>query len=139
MSLIIDNIITEGLLSGSTVLGNTANFSTLTATSISATTFYGNADGMTHNLTGTTILNFGAPISGETYDASTAVTNSSISFNSNVFYTSISSSDHDQTDFLLENIKLTESDINPGVGFTINAVAPNGTWGAYNINYKIIN
>lgn len=139
MSLIIDNITTEGVLSGSTVLGNTANFSSLTATSISATTYYGSADGMTHNLTGTTILNFGASLSGETYDASTAVTNSNISFNSNVFYTYSSSPDHDQTDFLLENIKITESDINPGVGFTINAIAPNGTWGAYYINYKIIN
>lgn len=139
MSLIVDNITTEGLLSGGTMLANTANITDLFVTNLTATTITGNGDNLTHNLTGTTILNFDALITGETYDASTAVTNSNITFNSNVFYTSISSPNHDQTDFLLENIKITESDINPGVGFTINAVAPNGTWGAYYINYKIIN
>ena len=50
------------------------------------------------------------------------------------------SSNHDSIeDSLIEDIKYEISDKIEGVGFTIYAYAPMGTWGEYNIEYKIIN
>lgn len=42
--------------------------------------------------------------------------------------------DHDPDDVLVEQIRAYTADVNPGVGFTLYAVAPNGTWGRYTID-----
>ena len=42
-------------------------------------------------------------------------------------------------ELLIENISLRESDLIAQSGFTINAYSECGTWGEYNIVYKIIN
>jgi hypothetical protein len=45
-----------------------------------------------------------------------------------------STADHDIEDALLEQITAHAYSINAGVGFSVRAHAPNGTWGRYNIN-----
>lgn len=47
------------------------------------------------------------------------------------------SSDHDPEDGLLEGLLLNAT-IQPGVGYTVYAHAPNGTWGRYNVNVSCI-
>lgn len=42
--------------------------------------------------------------------------------------------DHDGEDALLEGIIASVTALSAGVGFTITAHAPNGTWGRYTIN-----
>jgi hypothetical protein len=44
------------------------------------------------------------------------------------------SADHDAEDVLIEEIQFAVTAVNNGVGFTVTASAPNGTWGRYTIN-----
>ncbi len=44
------------------------------------------------------------------------------------------SADHDAEDALIEELKVCVTALNAGVGFTITAHAPWGTWGRYNFN-----
>jgi hypothetical protein len=44
------------------------------------------------------------------------------------------SPDHDPEDGLIEGIVACVSALDPGVGFTVMAFAPAGTWGRYTIN-----
>lgn len=44
------------------------------------------------------------------------------------------SADHDAEDGLIEGIVACVSALDPGVGFTVMAFAPAGTWGRYTIN-----
>jgi hypothetical protein len=45
-----------------------------------------------------------------------------------------SSADHDPEDGLIEGITACVSALDPGVGFTVMAFAPAGTWGRYTLN-----
>jgi hypothetical protein len=42
--------------------------------------------------------------------------------------------DHDAEDALIEGLTASVTALSAGVGFTITAHAPNGTWGQYNFN-----
>jgi len=42
--------------------------------------------------------------------------------------------DHDGEDALIEEMQASVTALNAGVGFTVSAFAPNGTWGRYTIN-----
>jgi hypothetical protein len=44
------------------------------------------------------------------------------------------SADHDAEDVLIEEIKFAVTSVTNGVGFTVTASAPHGTWGRYTIN-----
>lgn len=45
-----------------------------------------------------------------------------------------STADHDPEDALLEQLQISVSDLVPGVGFTVQAHAPEGTFGLYNVH-----
>lgn len=124
-----------------TVTGLTANI--ISATTISANTLNingSNLNNITTSFTGTTIIDFDSQISGETTYTSTAITNSNITSYSNVIIRVLPSTNHpDIEDSMIDNLSFTQSDIVDGVGFTLNAFASEGTWGIYNIFYKIIN
>ena len=133
-SIWVQEIVTE--FTGGTVDG-------LTATTISATTYSGDGSqltGVVHAFTGVTSIDFGFPLALEGDFTTTAVTNSNIIASSFVLYNITPSTDHAQTeDSLLDGLVLSTSNIVDGVGFTINAIANNNTWGVYNVSYKIIN
>lgn len=97
--------------------------------------------GSAQAITGTTKINFGYSNSaGEGDYATTAVTNSNVMSYSSIMYRITTSTDHpDVEDSLLDDIDLKESNIVDGVGFTLNAYATNGSWGEYNVYYRIIN
>lgn len=97
--------------------------------------------GSAQAITGITKINFGySSGSGEGDYATTAVTNSNVMSYSSIIYRIATSTDHpDVEDSLLDDIDLKESNIVDGVGFTLNAYATNGSWGEYNIYYRIIN
>lgn len=132
-----------GLISGSSVVVANLTATTLSASTVTATNFFGNGSNLTGvptEFTGLTYISFGSFVSGETSFASTAVTDSNITANSNImFYFSASTNHLDVEDSLLDALMLKESGLNPGVGFTLNATASNDTWGAYLVKYKIIN
>lgn len=46
----------------------------------------------------------------------------------------VASADHDAEDALLEGITASVTALSAGVGFTLTAHAPSGTWGRYNFN-----
>jgi uncharacterized protein YjbI with pentapeptide repeats len=116
---------------------------TISGTSITATNFYGNGSnlaGVPTVFTGITTINFGALLSGEDSYATTAVTDSNITANSFLIFNFSASTNHvDDEDILLDGINVYASEINPSVGFNLNATAMNDTWGAYTVLYKIIN
>ena len=141
----------------------------LTATTISATTYYNlptelfvtggtysagtatftNNTGGTFNvsgfftgntMTGQTSVDFGFTGGGESDYATTVVSNTNIQQSSMVMYSVIPSTHHQQTeDSLLDGLTFKTSDIVGGVSFTINSYSLNNTWGSYNVFYKIIN
>ena len=139
----VNNITFSGTAIGGTVQAGAGTFTSLSGTNISATTYYGNGinlTGVVHGFTGTTSLDFGCPISGESSCAVTAVTNSNINAFSNVIIRFVSSTDHESVaESMLELITLNQSDIIDGVGFNINAYACEGSWGIYNVIYRIVN
>ena len=121
----------------------TAYVGVVSATTISATTFYGNATNLTGvatEFTGVTTIDFGCPVSGETGFTTIVVLNSNVTNNSYMMFSFSASTNHlDSEEPSIEGIILKESDINPGVGFTLNAYSGGDSWGVYNIKYKIIN
>jgi len=89
---------------------------------------------------GTASLDFGFTASQEGDTTTATITNSNTKLTSLIIINSSTSSNHDSIeDSLIEDIKYEISDKIEGVGFTIYAYAPMGTWGEYNIEYKIIN
>ena len=89
---------------------------------------------------GTASLDFGFSTGFEGASTTTVVTTSLVKSNSLIVINSLTSSNHESVeDFLLEDINYEISDKIEGVGFTIYAYAPNGTWGQYLVEYKIIN
>lgn len=129
--------ITAATLNNLTVSGS-SSFSSLTASTI-----FGDGTGLTgvaHAFTGTTTLNFGSAISGETSYCLTSVTNNNINSTSIVNIRVTTSTNHpDVEDSLLDELTFTTSDIVDGVGFTINCYASQDSWGEYNVMYKILN
>ena len=89
---------------------------------------------------GTASLDFGFTASQEGDTTTATITNSNTKLTSLIIINSSTSSNHGSIeDSLIEDIKYEIFDKIEGVGFTIYAYAPMGTWGEYNIEYKIIN
>jgi hypothetical protein len=89
---------------------------------------------------GTASLDFGFTASQEGDIATASVLSTYTKLTSLIIINSSTSSNHHSVeDSLIEDIKYEISDKIEGVGFTIYAYAPMGTWGEYNIEYKIIN
>jgi hypothetical protein len=89
---------------------------------------------------GTASLDFGFTASQEGDIATTSVLATSIRPTSIIVINSLTSSNHlTVEDSLIEDVKFEVSNKTEGVGFTIYAYAPQGTWGIYNVEYKIIN
>ena len=158
---------TSTAFTGGTVTGSTTFTGGLTATTFSATTYLGlptdirvtggtyssgtavftnntggtfSVTGLTTTFTGITTLDFGSPISGESSYATTAVINTNINQFSTVMIRFTSSVNHpDVGDSIIEELTVNQSDIIDGVSFNINAYAVGGTWGVYNVIYRIIN
>jgi hypothetical protein len=92
------------------------------------------------NETGTTSVNFGAAISGETSFTTVTVSSTTVTDLSNIVLTIISSTNHpDIEDSMIDGVVLSKSDIVDNVSFNINAFSSEGTWGVYNIKYLILN
>lgn len=117
-------------------LGETATYS-----NGSFVTWNGNSWRLiTSSTYGTASLNFGFTVSQEESTTTAVVTNGNTKSNSLIVINSLTSSNHQSVeDFLLEDIQYEIGDKIEGTGFTIYAYAPMGTWGEYNIEYKIIN
>jgi hypothetical protein len=134
---------TGGVFTGGTVNGATLFTGGLSANTFSASTYYGNGinlTGVAHAFTGTTTLDFGSPISGESSCCTTTVANTNINQFSTVMIRFTSSVNHpDVNDSIIEELTVNQSDIIDGVSFNINAYAGGGTWGVYNVIYRIIN
>jgi hypothetical protein len=89
---------------------------------------------------GTAALDFGFTASQEGDIATATVLNTYTRSQSIIVINSLTSSNHlTVEDSLIEDVKFEISDKIDGVGFTIYAYAPQGTWGTYNVEYKIIN
>jgi hypothetical protein len=85
-------------------------------------------------------LNFGFTASQEGDIATASVLSTYTKSKSIIVINSLTSSNHlTVEDSLIEDVKFEISDKIEGVGFTIYAYAPQGTWGQYNVEYKIIN
>ena len=120
------------------VTGGTYNNGTAIFTNNTGGTF--SVTGLTTTFTGITTLDFGSPISGESSYATTAVINTNINQFSTVMIRFTSSVNHpDVGDSIIEELTVNQSDIIDGVSFNINAYAGGGTWGVYNVIYRIIN
>lgn len=148
--------------------GNSGGFvNGLTATTISGTTYYGlptdvtvtggtlsngivtmnnniggtfTISGFSTTNNGTTSLDFGFSNGLEGDYTMTGVTNPNITSDSQVLINVIPSTDHNEIeDSLLDGLDFRVSNIIDGVGFDIHSYAKNGSWGIYNIRYKIIN
>jgi hypothetical protein len=125
---------------GGTVSGATNFINGLSANTISATTYYNLPTYFASTFTGLTSLDFGFTDGLEGDYVSTAITNSNILTTSQVLINILPSTDHNESeDSLLDGLNFRISDIVNGVGFNINCYASNGTWGIYNLSYKIIN
>lgn len=89
---------------------------------------------------GTASLDFGFTASLEGDIATASVLNTYTKTKSIVVINSLTSSNHNTVlDSLIEDVKFEISDKIEDIGFTIYAYAPNGTWGEYIVEYKIIN
>lgn len=86
--------------------------------------------------TGTATVNFGAS-SQESSNATVTVSNPSVQSGSVIIVSpaGTSTADHDPDDYQWDNISAYVTNIVAGVGFDVVGVAPNGSWGRYNINY----
>jgi hypothetical protein len=138
------------IVSGSSYFTDGITASSISVNSASVTMLYGGTilSGNTNIqnlfesklLTGTTKINFGKENGGELDFATTAITNSNITENSMILMKLSTSLDHPNVEeLLIESVSLRESDLIAQSGFTINAYSECGTWGEYNIVYKIIN
>lgn len=128
-------------VTGGTYSNGTATFTNNTGGTFDVIGFStGGSSGSTTTSTGTTTIDFGFPNGYEDSFATTAITNSNILTTSQVIYRVTPSTNHnEEEDSLLDGLMFKESNIVDGVGFTLNAIALNNTWGIYNITYKIIN
>ena len=91
-------------------------------------------------ITGTTSIDFGAAVSGETSYTMVTVNSALVTENSNIVLTISGSTNHpDIEDSMIDGVVITKSDIVNNVSFNINAFSSEGTWGVYNIKYLIIN
>lgn len=140
------NITTGGTFGAQTVdVVVSPSFASLSASSLSASTiFSGSADissiFLLNPTTGTTIVDFGFSSGGEGDFTSTTVSNSSVRTNSIILIGIVASNDHPEVgEALLDEVSFANSDIVDGASFTINGYAERGTWGQYNIVYRIIN
>jgi len=89
---------------------------------------------------GTASLDFGFTVSQEGDIATASVLSTYTKSQSIIVINSSTSSNHlTVEDSLIEDVKFEISDKIEGVGFTIYAYAPQGTWGEYLVEYKIIN
>lgn len=146
-NLVIDGGLTATTISASTYLGLPTDIRVTGGTYSSGTAVFTNntggtfsVTGLTTTFTGTTTLDFGSPISGESSYATTAVINTNINQFSTVMIRFTSSVNHpDVGDSIIEELTVNQSDIIDGVSFNINAYAVGGTWGVYNVIYRIIN
>jgi len=140
------NLVTGGTFGAQTVdVVVSPSFASLSASSLSASTiFSGSADissiFLLNPTTGTTIVDFGFSSGGEGDFTSTTVSNSSVRTNSIILIGIVASNDHPEVgEALLDEVSFANSDIVDGASFTINGYAERGTWGQYNIVYRIIN
>ena len=146
-NLVIDGGLTATTISASTYLGLPTDIRVTGGTYSSGTAVFTNntggtfsVTGLTTTFTGTTTLDFGSPISGESSCATTTVANTNINQFSTVMIRFTSSVNHpDVGDSIIEELTVNQSDIIDGVSFNINAYAGGGTWGVYNVIYRIIN
>jgi hypothetical protein len=89
---------------------------------------------------GTASISFGFNSSNEGDTATASVSTIFVKSNSIIVINTTTSIDHESIeDSLIEDIKYEIGDKVAGSGFTIYAYAPQGTWGEYIIEYKIIN
>ena len=89
----------------------------------------------------TAIVNFNNPDGPEDTTASVVVGGLSWVNANSVFVCTFSgtTSNHEEPDdAMVEGLTACVGDIVPGVGFTIFASAPNGTWGRYNVTAILI-
>jgi hypothetical protein len=129
------NLPTDIRVTGGTYSSGSATFTNNTGGTFSVSGF-----STVGAFTGTTTLNFGSPISGESSCATTTVANTNINQFSTVMVRFTSSVNHpDVNDSIIEELTVNQSDIIDGVSFNINAYACGGTWGVYNVIYRIIN
>lgn len=90
-------------------------------------------------LTGMTSMNFGRAEGLEGVFTATTVSDTRIRSDSHVIFKVIPSDDHpDPEDASLDCVTFAESDIVNGTSFVINARAERGTWGTYDVVYKIV-
>jgi hypothetical protein len=137
------NTYTGGTSSAPTINISAATLVSLSANTITGTTIWGNGSNLTgvaHAFTGQTSISFSGFSGGETSYATTGVTNSNINSASTVMIRVIPSANHPNVEeSMVENLTFTQTDIVDGVSFVINANADGGTWGVYNLVYRIIN
>lgn len=89
---------------------------------------------------GTASVDFGFSLSGQGDIATASILSTGVKSFSTIVVNSLTSSNHESIeDSLIEDIKYEISDKTEGIGFTIYAYAPQGTWGEYLVEYKIIN
>jgi len=89
---------------------------------------------------GTASLNFGFDFALEGDIATASISSTFVKSNSLILLNFATSSSHESVeDSLIEDIKYEIGDKIEGSGFTIYAYAPQGTWGEYLVEYKIIN
>lgn len=123
----------------------TPTFTSVFATSISASTLYSGASELSSLFllsptTGTTTVDFGFSSGGEGDFTSTTVSNSNVRVNSIILMNIIASDDHPETgEALLDEVYFMSGDIVDGTSFIINGYAERGTWGQYNVAYRIVN
>jgi hypothetical protein len=144
-----NNGLTATTVSASTYLGLPIDIRVTGGTYSSGSAVFTNNTGGTFSVsgfstvgafTGTTTLDFGSPISGESSCCTTTVANTNINQFSTVMIRFTSSVNHpDVNDSIIEELTVNQSDIIDGVSFNINAYACGGTWGVYNVIYRIIN
>jgi len=137
------NTYTGGTSSAPTINISAATLVSLSANTITGTTIWGNGSNLTgvaHAFTGQTSISFSGFNGGETSYAITGVTNSNINSASTVMIRVIPSVNHPNVEeSMVENLTFTQTDIVDGASFVINANADGGTWGVYNLVYRIIN
>ena len=89
---------------------------------------------------GTASISFGFNTANEGDTATASISSTFVKSNSIIVINTTTSIDHESVeDSLIEDIKYEIGDKVAGSGFTIYAYAPQGTWGEYTIEYKIIN
>ena len=89
---------------------------------------------------GTSSIDFGFTASGQGDIATASILSTGVKSFSTIVVNSLTSSNHESIeDALIEEIKYEILDKIEDYGFTIYAYAPNGTWGQYIVEYKIIN